>query len=153
MSKLGRPTDKMPEVRPDKATEIMASYRESCSSLPKMDELALDFQTCEAMKISQLPLLEPKTNSWTMIYRKMIEQEEYNLRFVVTLLRRDQGEGSAEDHNIKLTLFEIVSGRQDVFVYTEKDVLSEDQINELAKSPNQIKTIFKNAVDTRLRIK
>ena len=88
-----------------------------------------------------------------MIYRKMIEQEEYNLRFVVTLLRRDQGEGSAEDHNIKLTLFEIVSGRQDVFVYTEKDVLSDDQINELAKSPNQIKTIFKNAVDTRLRIK
>ena len=42
MSRLGRPTDKLPEVRPDKATEIMDSYRESLSSLPKMDELALD---------------------------------------------------------------------------------------------------------------
>ena len=42
---------KPPEVKQDKATEIMISYRESLASLPKMDDLALDLQTCEARKV------------------------------------------------------------------------------------------------------
>ena len=37
-----------PEVKQDKKTEILATYRESLASLPKMDDLALDLQTCEA---------------------------------------------------------------------------------------------------------
>mmetsp|Transcript_5096 Transcript_5096/g.6779 ORF Transcript_5096/g.6779 Transcript_5096/m.6779 type:complete len:117 (-) Transcript_5096:997-1347(-) len=38
--------EKPPEVKQDKMTEIMVSYRESLASLPKMDDLALDLQTC-----------------------------------------------------------------------------------------------------------
>lgn len=37
-----------PELKVEKNTEIMATYRESSASLPKMDDLALDLQTCEA---------------------------------------------------------------------------------------------------------
>lgn len=44
-----------------------------------------------------------------MIYRKMIEENEE--RFVLTLLRRDKTEGKIQDHNVKLTLFAITSGR------------------------------------------
>ena len=34
--------DFVPEIRQDKKTEILSAYRESLSSLPKMDDLALD---------------------------------------------------------------------------------------------------------------
>lgn len=50
-SKQGRysPSDMpAPDVKQDKKTEILQAYRESLSSLPKMDDLALDLQTCEA---------------------------------------------------------------------------------------------------------
>ena len=40
-----------PQVKQDKVSEIMVSYRESLSSLPKMDDLALDLHTVEAQKI------------------------------------------------------------------------------------------------------
>lgn len=43
-----RANDKAPEVKQDKKTEIMAAYRDTLASLPKMDDLALDLQTCEA---------------------------------------------------------------------------------------------------------
>jgi hypothetical protein len=79
----------MPELKQDKCTEIMSTYRESLSSLPKMDDLALDLQTCEAQKVSEIPMLEQKKNEWKIIYRKMVEQQEESQRFVVTLLRRD----------------------------------------------------------------
>ena len=64
-----------------------------------------------------------------MIYRKMTENEDS--RFVLTLLRREKIEGKYEDYNIKLTLFEIQSGRQDIFVYTEKEILSKEQQDQL----------------------
>ena len=47
MSKFMK-SEKPPEVKQDKKTEIMFAYRESLSSLPKMDDLALDLTTCEA---------------------------------------------------------------------------------------------------------
>ena len=62
-----------PDVKEDKKVEIMASYRESASSLPKMDDLALDLQTCEAQKVSEIPLLDQKEPSWNLIYRRMID--------------------------------------------------------------------------------
>ena len=41
--KFGKPaSDAVPEVRQDKKTEILSAYRESLSSLSKMDDLALD---------------------------------------------------------------------------------------------------------------
>jgi len=52
-----------------------------------------------------------------------------------------------------LTLFEIESGKQVVFIYTEKEVLSEEELEELTKPRSDPKVIFKKAVDIRLRIK
>ena len=115
-----------PEVKLDKNTEILSAYRESLSSLPKMDDLALDLQTCEAQKVQDLPMLDENQNQWNMIYRKMTEEGQSGDRYVLSLLRRDKQEGRFEDYNIKLTLFEITTGRQDVFVYTESQILSEE---------------------------
>ena len=53
-----------PEFKQDKNTEIMFAYRESLASLPKMDDLASDLQTCEATKIQDLPMLEEKPVVW-----------------------------------------------------------------------------------------
>ena len=61
----GRVSEKPPEVKQDKQTEIMVSYRESLASLPKMDDLALDLQTCETSRIVDLPKLEEKKVTWT----------------------------------------------------------------------------------------
>lgn len=83
----------------------------------------------------------------------MMEDELTNARFVVTLLRKQLEEGAKDDHSIKLTLFEIESGKQDVFIYTEKEVLSEEELEELTKPRSDPKVIFKKAVDIRLRIK
>lgn len=69
-------------------------------------------------------MLEEKRSPWNMIYRKMTEEQDD--RYVLTLLRRDKLDGKFEDYNVKLTLFEIMSGRQDVFVYTESEILSQD---------------------------
>ena len=66
----------------------MLSYRESLASLPKMDDLALDLQTCETSKISYMPKLEEKKISWNMTYRKMMEDSDTGGRYVVTLLRK-----------------------------------------------------------------
>lgn len=56
----------------------------------------------------------------------MIEEPEEKLRFVMNLLYREKVESSEADHNVKVTLFDINSGRQDVFVYTEKEILNEE---------------------------
>ena len=101
-------------MKQDKITEIMVSYRDSLASLPKMDDLALDLKTVEAQKVANLPLLDTKQDQWKMIYRKMLEEnkeDKDNMRFVLTLLRRDKNEEKLEDHNLKLTLFETSSGR------------------------------------------
>ena len=58
-----------------------------------------------------------------MIYRKMMTDDLTNGRFVVTLLRKNLEEGAKDRHNVKLTLFEIESGKQDMFIFTEYDVL------------------------------
>ena len=34
-------------------------------------------------------MLDPKKVTWTMIYRKMMQESESNSRYVVTLLRKD----------------------------------------------------------------
>ena len=95
-------------------------------------------------------MLEPKQNEWVMIYRKMIEESDE--RFVLTLLRREKEQGKV-DHNVKLTLFAISTGTQDVFVFTEREVLSNEQLEQLRLKKLDIKVIFKNAIDARLRIK
>jgi len=79
-------TDSGPEVKKDKQTEVMLSYRESLASLPKIDDLALDLETCEAHRIQDLPMLAEKTVEWEMMYRKMAEVNK--VRYVITLLRR-----------------------------------------------------------------
>jgi len=151
--------DKPPEVKQDRQTEIMLSYRESLASLPKMDDLALDLQTCETSKIGDLPKLEEKKVTWNMTYRKMMEDSDTGGRYVITLLRKtkdpneEKAEGSHEENNIKLTLFDIASGNQDVFIFQEKEVLARDQLEELVKKKCDVKLIFKKAVDARLRIK
>lgn len=145
-----------PEVKQDKITEIMVSYRDSLASLPKMDDLALDLKTVEAQKVANLPLLDTKQDQWKMIYRKMLEEnkeDKDNMRFVLTLLRRDKNEEKLEDHNLKLTLFETSSGRQDVFVYTEKEILSDTQLADLTKGRSNVNVLFKKAIDSRLKIK
>ena len=101
--------------------------------------------------MQDLPMLKEKNNQWNMIYRKMTEEQDD--RYVLTLLRRAKIESKFEDYNIKITLFEIMSGRQDVFVYTEKEILSQDQQDELAKGKTDISVIFKKATDSRLKIK
>lgn len=54
----------------------MTTYRESLSSLPKMEDLALDLETCEATKIKDIGMLDQKKSEWKMIYRKMMEGAE-----------------------------------------------------------------------------
>ena len=71
----------------------------------------------------------------------------------MTVLRREPNNSKREDHNVKLTLFEVSSGRQDVFVYTESDILSTEQQEELKKPRANVNNIFKAAIDLRLRIK
>lgn len=74
-------------------------------------------------------MLEEKKSEWKMIYRKMIEEQDS--RYVLSLLRREKVEGNYEDYNVKLSLFEITSGRQDVFVFTEREILSKEQLDLL----------------------
>ena len=52
-----------------------------------------------------------------------MEDSDTGGRYVVTLLRKEKDpkepveEGSYEDNNVKLTLFDISSGNQDVFIF------------------------------------
>ena len=79
--------------------------------------------------------------------------EEQDDRYVLSLLRREKQDGKFEDYNVKLTLFEVMSGRQDIFVYTESEILSQEQQEELAKGKTEVSGIFKKAIDSRLKIK
>ena len=56
----------------------------------------------------------------------MMDGPEQEGHYVITLLRREKDETSIKDHNIKLTLFDIVSGSQETFIFMEKEVLSEE---------------------------
>ena len=88
-----------------------------------------------------------------MIYRKMIEKPEVEQRFVANILRKAPDELGQQHPNIKLNLFETNSGLQEVFVFNDSDVLSSDQIEKL-KDPRADKSLlFKQAVDSRLRVK
>lgn len=63
---------------------------------------------------------------------------------MVSLLRKDPDspacEGSDEnENNVKLTLFDIATGNQDVFIFQEKEVLSRQQMEDLKKNKTSVK--------------
>ena len=83
----------------------------------------------------------------------MIEKPEVEQRFVANILRKAPDESGQNHQNIKLNLVEINSGLQEVFVFSDSDVLTPNQLEKL-KNPRADKSLlFKEAVDTRLRVK
>ena len=141
------------EFLEEKRTELNVGYKESQSSLPKMDDLAIDLQTVEAQKLSDIPRLERKADPWDLIYRKMIEKPELEQRFVANVLRRQPEDCEEDQPNIQVNLFETNSGVQEVFVFFDDDILSSEQLAQLRGPRVDKALLFKTAVDLRLRIK
>jgi hypothetical protein len=81
---------------------MMKGYRESFGSLPKMEDFAIDLQTCEALKIDQLQLLDTQPDEWVQIYRKMTEAEIQGRNFVINVMRREPKENEENPQNIKV---------------------------------------------------
>ena len=84
-----------------------------------------------------------------------MDSELDDRNFVINVLRKEpEVQGDIHQQSIKLQLFETVTGTSDSYIFSDKEVFSAEQLEEIAKpSCKDCTHLLTKAVDSRLRVK
>lgn len=118
-------------IREDVKFELGVGYRDTLASIFKMDDISNDIAFSKVQLPPETPKIEPRKDPWSLVYRKVIRQNDSN--YIVSAMQHESSQ------MLKLNVFESMSMQQQIFVFNASDVLTLIELQASNEKPELFK--------------